>query len=80
MVEKMKKSIREARKYFKQSNDINEKIRVKMCKKEFKIALWRIMFIYENNKNKNIESLFGINYKDDFWKAFNSYKERDSNN
>jgi len=76
----MKKSIREARTDFKQSNNINDKIRVKKCKKEFRKAQRRNMFIYENNKNKNIENLFGINNKDDFWKAFNSFKERDSNN
>jgi hypothetical protein len=76
----MKKSIREARTDFKQSNDINDKIRVKKCKKEFRKAQRRNMFIYENNKNKNIENLFGINNKDEFWKAFNSFKERDSNN
>ena len=79
-LEKMKKSIREARTNFKQSNDINDKIRVKKCKKEFRKAQRRNMFIYENNKNKNIESLFRFNNKDDFWKAFNSFKERDVNN
>jgi hypothetical protein len=50
-LEKMKKSIREARTDFKQSNDINDKIRVKKCKKEFRKAQRRNMFIYEiNNK------------------------------
>jgi len=75
----MKKSISEARNYFKNTKDMNDKIRVKKSKKEFRRAQRRNMFIYENNKNKNIESLFGINNKEGFWKAFNSFKDRDSN-
>ena len=36
------------------------------------------MFIYEKNKARNIEHLFQINNKNDFWKAFYSYKNNDN--
>ena len=74
----MKKAIKEARNEFKFTNDINDKIRVKKCKKEFRKVQRRNMFMYENNRNKNIESLFRISNKEEFWKAFNSCKESDT--
>ena len=77
-LERMKKAIKEARNDFKFTNDINDKIRVKKCKKEFRKVQRRNMFMYENNRNKNIESLFRISNKEEFWKAFNSCKESDT--
>ena len=46
----MKKSIREARKDFRNTQDINDKISVKKCKKEFRRAQRRNIFIYEDKK------------------------------
>jgi septum formation inhibitor MinC len=55
-LEKLKQSIKEARKDLKTSNDVNNKIRVKIQKKQFRKVQRRNIFIYENNKNKNIEN------------------------
>jgi hypothetical protein len=46
----MKKSIREARKDFRNTQDINDKISVKKCKKEFRRAQQRNIFIYEDKR------------------------------
>ncbi len=60
--------------------DINSKIELKKLKKEFRRIQRRNMFIYEENKNKNIENLFKIKNKENFWKAFQSYKNKEDEN
>ena len=77
-LEKMKKVIKEARKEYKVNNNVDNKLRVKKFKKEFRKLQRRNIYIYENGKNKNIENLFNIGNKEAFWKAFGSFKSRDS--
>ena len=57
------------------SNPNNEnRLQRKIYKKQFRRIQRRNIFMYEQNKAKNIEHLFDINNKEDFWKAFNSFK------
>ena len=57
----------------------DNRLNYKIHKKNFRRIQRRNIFIYERNKSKNIEHLFEINNKEDFWKAFYSFKNKFKN-
>ena len=73
----LKNLIKEASITFKNQHGENNRLQGKIYTKQFRKIQRRNIFIYEQNKAKNIEHLYNINNKDDFWKAFNSFKNGD---
>ena len=70
----LKKNVKMSRyQYRNDPSDYNRHQR-NVHKKQFRRIQRRNLLLYEQNKAKNIEHLFNINNKDDFWKAFNSFK------
>ena len=52
---------------------------VKNRKREHRRCQRRTIFVFEENKKKNIERLFNQLNKDDFWKSIRSYKDGENN-
>ena len=75
----LKKELRNARGQFRINGDKESKELVKQAKKKFRKEQRRSVFIFEEKKNKNIESLFEKPSKDEFWKALEGYKRVDGN-
>ena len=73
-LQNLKKKITETREIAKFAPSEDNRLQNKMYKKQFRKIQRRNIFLYEQGKVKNIENLFEINNKTDFWKAFNAYK------
>jgi hypothetical protein len=75
----LKKKIKESRHLYINSLSEDNRLNYKIHKKNFRRIQRRNIFIYERNKSKNIEHLFETNNKEDFWKAFYSFKNKCKN-
>ena len=73
----LKNQINEARAESKELYKTGNSERVKSLKKQFRRLQRRNIFNYEQSKARNIENLYQIKDKNQFWKAFNSFKNSD---
>jgi hypothetical protein len=75
----LKNKIKESRNLYISSQSEDNRLNYKIHKKNFRIIQQKNIIINERNKSKNIEHLFETNNKEDFWKAFNSFKNKCKN-